>query len=228
MPASRVDERAWEGGGSCGLLRRSWPFPSAKSPGGASEGVAVVAVALGPQQTVMVAHLSPGVALDRLDWHQLPVVPHEAGWRRRWRRRKAAAHAQRSPATTGSPETLAGLVEPDGVTADRDHALGAIVAKTPDANRARRSRADHSERGRGRGNSYQRASRLGRGPGPGLADRAPRMPGQPRRLSVAEEDFIAARMAALRADRTAANDGFGSPLLVTRQKRNIRNIRNTR
>jgi len=34
-----------ENGGSCGLLRRSWPFPSAKSPGGASEGVAVVAVA---------------------------------------------------------------------------------------------------------------------------------------------------------------------------------------
>ena len=64
---------------------------------------------------------------------------------------------------------------------------------------------------------------------PGLADRAPRMPGAAAPyLSVAEEDFIAARMAALRADRTAANDGFGSPLLVIRQKRNIRNIRNTR
>src|SRR6188768_1402816 len=30
------------------------------------------------------------------------------------------------PRYGGSPETLAGLVEPDGMTADRDHALGAV------------------------------------------------------------------------------------------------------
>ncbi len=81
MPASRVDERAWEGGGSCGLLRRSWLFPSA---------------------------------------------------------------IQDSP-------------------------IGLLAC-----------------------------------------------PVQPRRLSVAEEDLIAARMAALGADRTAAVDGVGSPPLVTR------------
>jgi hypothetical protein len=52
-----------------GAASTAWPFPSAKSPGRTSERVTVVAVALGTWQTIMVAHLVPGVALDCLDRH---------------------------------------------------------------------------------------------------------------------------------------------------------------